>query len=523
MRRRSSPARPSRSNAGGMSAVRRCSRTPKRSTPSPLRRGLLTSSFDIHIPLVVSTSDCCCQTPGRWSRADPARPAPGALSTAGRACTAACCCRCCDVALSSAARSLDSACIGATTVEMKTNFLAAATGPFRPRGRAQRAGRSLDLRRRRGARSSMARCWPRPPAPSSSLYSKGNELQATNHRTIACPSTRKPKFSSGWSSRPACPSSGSSRRTRRASSSRHACRRREVETIIHRTEDQRVPGPGSAISRSVSTGRAKPKPTRAVPGPAVVPRRRVRDRRPRIRTTLPAGCWRIKADCMVVAVDYRLAPEFKFPAAVEDSHAAVRWVALHAQRDRCRPGAASPWAEIAPERISRRSWPSWRATTVIRSWHSSSSSIPARRPSRKRRRSANSPRAICLTRNSIVWFYQQYLRNQRDTKDFRFAPLVADDLSSLPSALVLVAGYDPLRDEERRVRQPAHRGRQPRLAGQLRRHDPRVLSRGRGAATPRSEQWRNPPPRCARRSRKRRKRSGPTPQTFPRGFNQPRC
>jgi acetyl esterase len=51
-----------------------------------------------------------------------------------------------------------------------------------------------------------------------------------------------------------------------------------------------------------------------------------------------------------------------------------------------------------------------------------------------------------LTRNSIVWFYQQYLRNQRDTKDFRFAPLVADDLVRSP-ALVLVAGYDPLRDE----------------------------------------------------------------------------
>jgi uncharacterized protein (TIGR00369 family) len=48
-----------------------------------------------------------------------------------------------DVALSSAARSLDPACIGATTVEMKVNFLAAATGPVLADGRAQRAGRSL--------------------------------------------------------------------------------------------------------------------------------------------------------------------------------------------------------------------------------------------------------------------------------------------------------------------------------------------------------------------------------------------
>lgn len=48
-----------------------------------------------------------------------------------------------DVALSSAARSLDPACIGATTVEMKTNFLASASGPILTEGRAQRAGRSL--------------------------------------------------------------------------------------------------------------------------------------------------------------------------------------------------------------------------------------------------------------------------------------------------------------------------------------------------------------------------------------------
>ena len=48
-----------------------------------------------------------------------------------------------DVALSSAARSLDPACIGATTVEMKTNFLTAATGAILTEGRAQRAGRSL--------------------------------------------------------------------------------------------------------------------------------------------------------------------------------------------------------------------------------------------------------------------------------------------------------------------------------------------------------------------------------------------
>jgi acetyl esterase len=52
-----------------------------------------------------------------------------------------------------------------------------------------------------------------------------------------------------------------------------------------------------------------------------------------------------------------------------------------------------------------------------------------------------------LSRNSIVWFYKHYQRSQRDARDFRFAPLVLDDLSKLAPAFVLVAGYDPLRDE----------------------------------------------------------------------------
>ena len=52
-----------------------------------------------------------------------------------------------------------------------------------------------------------------------------------------------------------------------------------------------------------------------------------------------------------------------------------------------------------------------------------------------------------LTRNTIVWFYRQYLKSGKDERDFRFAPLLLDDLSGLPEAFIVVAGYDPLRDE----------------------------------------------------------------------------
>ena len=52
-----------------------------------------------------------------------------------------------------------------------------------------------------------------------------------------------------------------------------------------------------------------------------------------------------------------------------------------------------------------------------------------------------------LTRKTITWFFTHYLRSPKDTKDFRYAPLEADDLSSLPPSLIIVAGYNPLRDE----------------------------------------------------------------------------
>jgi len=52
-----------------------------------------------------------------------------------------------------------------------------------------------------------------------------------------------------------------------------------------------------------------------------------------------------------------------------------------------------------------------------------------------------------LSRNSITWFYKNYLRTPKECNDFRFGPLIADDLSKLPPAFVLVAGFDPLRDE----------------------------------------------------------------------------
>ena len=52
-----------------------------------------------------------------------------------------------------------------------------------------------------------------------------------------------------------------------------------------------------------------------------------------------------------------------------------------------------------------------------------------------------------MTKKLILWFYENYKRNSLDSNDFRFAPLICEDLTNLPPALILTAGFDPLRDE----------------------------------------------------------------------------
>jgi len=221
-------------------------------------------------------------------------------------------------------------------------------------------------------------------------------------------------------------------------------RNAEVKQSIHRTQDRRIPGPASDIAlriywpREARAGELFPVLLWLHGGGFVIGSLDTHDSACRMLAT--------QADCMVVSVDYRLAPEFRFPAAVDDCQAALRWLALHASEigadaQRIAVGGDSAGGNLATViAIAARNdgYPKVSFQLLI---------YPCTAPEPETPSQHKFAEGYLLTRNAIVWFYKQYLRTQRDSNDWRFAPLLTDDLSNLPPALVLVAGYDPLRDE----------------------------------------------------------------------------
>ncbi|NML45885.1 alpha/beta hydrolase [Ramlibacter sp. G-1-2-2] len=150
--------------------------------------------------------------------------------------------------------------------------------------------------------------------------------------------------------------------------------------------------------------------------------------------------------CAVIAVDYRLAPEHRFPAAFDDAFAATRWVrqnaaALNIDPKRIAVGGDSAGGNLAaavalaaraagdlplafqlliyPATDQRRGWPS----------HTTNG------------------QGYLLTKDSMDYYHDHYLVDAEHDLDWRASPLLAASHANLPPAFVLTAGYDPLRDE----------------------------------------------------------------------------
>ncbi len=153
-----------------------------------------------------------------------------------------------------------------------------------------------------------------------------------------------------------------------------------------------------------------------------------------------------QTECLVVAVDYRLAPEHKFPGAVEDCESALHWVAAHASELGGDPGRIAVGGDSAGGNLAavvallarEKGGPKLCFQLLI---------YPCVAPEPETPSHHQFAEGYLLTRKTITWFFKQYLRSSKDTLDPRYAPLEEKDLSSLPPSLVIVAGFDPLRDE----------------------------------------------------------------------------
>jgi acetyl esterase len=154
-----------------------------------------------------------------------------------------------------------------------------------------------------------------------------------------------------------------------------------------------------------------------------------------------------RASAIVVSVDYRLAPEHPFPAAVEDAWAATRWVAhnaavLEADAERIAVGGDSAGGTLAAvvSLLARDAGGPNLAAQLLYYPAVDTASMDTLSHTRN-------GDGYFLTSALIRWFYDSYLPNQSDREDWRASPLRASDLSGLAPALVYTAEYDPLLDE----------------------------------------------------------------------------
>ena len=152
------------------------------------------------------------------------------------------------------------------------------------------------------------------------------------------------------------------------------------------------------------------------------------------------------ARCVVFSVDYRLAPEHPFPAAVEDCFAATRYVAEHADELKVRGiavGGDSAGGNLAAV-VSLLARDAGAPAIGFQLLIYPATDQRCATPSHER-----NAEGYLLTRDAIDYFRRHYLPRERDWSDWRASPLLAKSHANLPPALVLTAGYDPLIDEGR--------------------------------------------------------------------------
>ncbi len=152
------------------------------------------------------------------------------------------------------------------------------------------------------------------------------------------------------------------------------------------------------------------------------------------------------ADCVVVSVDYRLAPENKFPAAPEDTYAATKWVAANAASINADPArvavggdsAGGNLTAVTAQMARERGGPRLVFQLLVYPVTDGACDTASYR---------DNADGYLLTKDMMLWFWNHYVRNAADRLTPMASPLRAQSLHGLPAALVQTAEFDPLRDE----------------------------------------------------------------------------
>jgi acetyl esterase len=218
----------------------------------------------------------------------------------------------------------------------------------------------------------------------------------------------------------------------------------EPAPALPRIEDLRIPGPAGEIPIRVYASRVGGSPLPAVAyfhGGGWVQGD---------LETHHGLCARLAqhAGVLVAAVDYRLAPEHKFPAAVDDCLAAYRWL-----RERGREITADA------TRVAVAGDSAGGNLSAVISQLAAAGGMPVPTcqvliyPAVDFSFETDSHRELVdghvIPRERVLWYMEQYLRSDADKADLRASPLRAPHLAGQPPALIVTAGFDPLRDEGR--------------------------------------------------------------------------
>ena len=210
--------------------------------------------------------------------------------------------------------------------------------------------------------------------------------------------------------------------------------------------DVQIPGPASALTlriyRGLGTAADTPLPCMLFlhGGGWVIGNLESHDRMCRRLASVARIC--------VVAVDYRLAPEHPFPAALDDAAAALRWVAEHAAELQIHPAGIGVGGDSAGGNLAAALALMARDGDVPRAAYQA-----LLYPVLDQTASSASYRGVTsgvpLTAATMHWFIGQYTPNASDRMDWRASPLMGASLANTPPAFVLTVAHDPLCDEGR--------------------------------------------------------------------------